>query len=260
MGHPYGIMWGILRIAHLWGNVMEPVNTRRAFIRSRVLRLGLLCGWLLVLTGQATAGDLQESDRQIVDRAKSDWESGSIAPALEALDQGLEANPEALTLYKLRGDILTTSRASNEALQAYDAVLGRKPSALDVRWAKWSLLVRSGRGDESIEELRRIAGIDQQNPLIHFRLARELRKLDRLEASVESYAQAVTLAPEMHAWRLALARARFDVLDYEGAATEVQYVLDHITPGSPLELPATTLVTVFRGHSQARGRRFDPGF
>jgi len=200
------------------------------------------------------------SDGQIIEQAKSNWESGAITPALEALDQGIEANPDAVTLHKLRGDILATSRASQQALQAYDTVLGRQPTALDVRWAKWSLLVRSGYGDESIEELRRIASIDIQNPLIHFRLARELRKLDRLEASLESYKQAVTLAPEMLTWRLALARARFDVLDYEGAANDVQYVLDRIPPGSPLELPAHTLVTVFHGHSQDRGRRFDPVF
>jgi tetratricopeptide (TPR) repeat protein len=64
----------------------------------------------------------------------------------------------------------------------------------------------------------------------------------------------------MLTWRLALARARFDVLDYEGAANDVQYVLDHIPDDSPLELPAHTLVTVFHGHSQDRGRRFDPVF
>jgi tetratricopeptide (TPR) repeat protein len=64
----------------------------------------------------------------------------------------------------------------------------------------------------------------------------------------------------MYTWRLALARARFDVLDYEGAASDVQYVLDHIPDGSPLELPANTLVTVFHGHSQDRGRRYDPVF
>jgi tetratricopeptide (TPR) repeat protein len=200
------------------------------------------------------------SDGQIIERAKATWESGASTPALEILDQGIEANPEALPLHKLRGDILTTSRASQEALQAYEAVLVRQPSALDVRWAKWSLLVRSGRGDESIEELRRIAAIDTENPLAYFRLARELRKLDRLEASLDSYKQAVALAPEMYTWRLALARARFDVLDYEGAASDVQYVLDHIPDGSPLELPANTLVTVFHGHSQDRGRRFDPVF
>ena len=240
---------------------MQYTRTHPAFLRIRLLWLLLLCSCLVVSAALASAGDSQESsDRQIVDRAKSDWESGAITPALEVLDQGIEANPEALTLHKLRGDILATSRASHEALQAYETVLGRQPSALDVRWAKWSLLVRSGRGDESTEELRRIATIDMQNPLIYFRLARELRKLDHLEASLESYKQAVALAPEMYAWRLALARARFDVLDYEGAASDVQYVLDHIPPGSPLELPANTLVTVFHGHSQDRGRRFDPVF
>lgn len=230
----------------------------RRFMCAKTL---LILMQLLAAGAIGYADDSQDlSDGQIVERAKSTWESGASTPALEMLDQGIEANPEALILHKLRGDILATSRASQEALQSYDAVLGRQPGALDVRWAKWSLLVRSGRGDESIEELRRIAAIDEHNPLIFFRLARELRKLDRLEASLEAYKQAVALAPDMHAWRLALARARFDVLDYEGAASDVQYVLDHIPDGSPLELPANTLVTVFHGHSQDRGRRFDPVF
>jgi tetratricopeptide (TPR) repeat protein len=239
---------------------MRQARIKRSFFRTA----GLLCLLLLfVWTGgsSALADDPPGlTDGQIIERAKSDWESGAFTPALEMLDQGIEAHPEALTLHKLRGDILATSRASQEALQAYETVLVKQPSALDVRWAKWSLLVRSGQGAESINELRRIAEVDARNPLVHFRLARELRKLDRLEESLQSYKQAVELAPEMLGWRLALARARFDVLDYEGAANDVQYVLDRIPPGSPLELPANTLATVFHGHSQDRGRRFNPVF
>jgi tetratricopeptide (TPR) repeat protein len=122
------------------------------------------------------------------------------------------------------------------------------------------VLVRSGQGDESIAELRRIAEIDGRNPLIHLRLAQELRNLNRLEESVESYKVAVDLVPEMLSWRLALARARFDVLDYKGADADVQYVLDKMPPGSPLELPANTLLSVIHGSSQERGRRFEPVF
>jgi tetratricopeptide (TPR) repeat protein len=226
-----------------------------------VLIFALLTLTRVLAAAGVSADDSQSlSDGQIIERAKSTWESGASAPALELLDQGIEAHPDLLTLHKLRGDILATSRASQEALQAYEAVLVKQPSALDVRWAKWSLLVRSGQGAESINELRRIADVDIRNPLIHLRIARELRKLDRLEESLESYKKAVELAPEMLAWRLALARARFDVLDYEGAANDVQYVLDRLPPDSPLELPANTLVTVFHGHSQDRGRRFDPVF
>lgn len=216
---------------------------------------------LFAAAAMVCAEDAQSlSDGQIIERAKSTWESGASAPALELLDQGIEAHPDLPALLKLRGDILATSRASQEALQAYDAVLVKQPSALDVRWSKWSLLVRSGQGAESINELRRIAEVDAHNPLIHFRLARELRKLDRLEESLESYKKAVELAPELLSWRLALARAHFDVLDYEAAASHVQYVLDRLPPDSPLELPANTLATVFHGHSQDRGRRFDPVF
>jgi tetratricopeptide (TPR) repeat protein len=119
-------------------------------------------------------------------------------------------------------------------------------------------LIRSRQGEESIAELGHIARIDSQNPLVHLRLAQELRKLNRLEESLESYKKAIELAPDVLGWRLALARARFDVLDYEGAESDVQYVLNSVSPGSPLELPAKNLLAQVNGNSIDRGRRFDP--
>lgn len=197
------------------------------------------------------------SEEKVVERAKAAWESGAINSALDILDQGIQDHPDALTLQKLRGDIHATSRRPREAVEAYERVLAKKPTALDVRWAKWSVLVRWGQGEESIAELRHIAQVDAQNPLIHLRLAQELRKLDRLEESLESYKQAVELVPDLLSWRLAMARARFDVLDYQGADDDVQYVSQHAPPGSQLELLANNLLTQMYG-SMERGRRFTP--
>ena len=198
------------------------------------------------------------SEEHVAEQAKSAWESGAINPAIEILDQGILDLPQALTLQKLRADILATSRGPQEAVAAYEAVLTRTPNALDVRWAKWAVLTRSGQGKESVAELGRIAEVDVRNPLVHLRLAQELRKLDRLEESVASYQTAVELVPNLLAWRLALARARFDVLDYQGAESDVQYVLEKMPPGSPLELPAKNLLAQVHGNSIDRGRRFDP--
>jgi len=194
------------------------------------------------------------SEEKVTDQAKVLWESGAITPALEILDQGIQDHPDALSIQKLRGDILATSRGPQEAVGAYEMVLARKPNALPVRWAKWSVLNRWGQGEESIAELRRIAEIDGQNPLIHLRLAQELRKLDHLEESLGSYKKAVDLAPNVLSWRLALARARFDVLDYQGSDADVQYVLQRVPSGSPLELPAKNqLAQIYE--SMERGRR-----
>lgn len=198
------------------------------------------------------------SETQAVERAKALWESGAISPALEFLDQEIHDHPHALSLRKLRGDILSTSRGPSEAVQAYETVLAKAPTALDVRWAKWSVLTRSGQSEESIAELTHIAGIDAQNPLVYLRLAQELRKLDRLEESLESYKHAVALAPDMLGWKLSLARARFDLLDYDGAEADVQGVLRTVPAGSPLELPAKNLLSQIHGTSIDRGRRFDP--
>ncbi len=198
------------------------------------------------------------SEENVAERAKEMWENADINGALDTLDQWIEDNPNAphaLTVHKLRGDILATSRRPQEAVAAYETVLARKPTALNVRWAKWSVLLRSGQGEESIAELQRIAQVDVQNPLVHLRLAQELRRLDRLEESLVPYKKAVELAPDLLSWRLGLARARFDILDYQGAQEEVHYVLQRVPPGSPLEIPARDMMSAVISPSSDRGRR-----
>jgi tetratricopeptide (TPR) repeat protein len=204
-----------------------------------------------------SAADPQPSAEEIVEQARSVWDSGVAATALEILDQGALAYSQTGPLHKLRGDILSTFRDPKEAVQAYDKALAAQPAALDVHWAKWGLLVRSGQEEEALRALQNIVRVDPKNPLAYWRLAQELRKLDRLEESVELYQRAVELKPEFLGWRLALARARFDVLDYSGTDTDLQYVLRHIAAGSPLELPAKNQLAQLH-ESMERGRRFQP--
>lgn len=207
----------------------------------------------------ASAEDEQaRADHRVAEEARSAWEAGDKNRSLDLLDQWIQEHPSALKLHKLRGDILSTSRRPQEAVVAYETVLTKVPTAIDVRWAKWSVLMQSGQGEESIAELRRIAQMDSRNPLVHLQLAQELRKLDRLEESLDSYKKAVDLAPEMLGWRLAMARAHFDVLKYEEAERDVQEVLRKMPLGSPLELSAKNLLSQIHGTSIDRGRRFDP--
>ncbi len=219
--------------------------------------IALLTTWLSVATGASAQIAPQLSPERLAEQAKSAWDSGAIAAALDTLDTGLQNHPQALTLHKLRGDILASARGPQEAVQAYETALAQQPAALEVRWAKWSVLLRWGQAAESLAELQRIAQIDSRNPLVHLRLAQELRKLDRLEESLESYQRAVALAPELLGWRLAMARARFDILDYRGADADVHYVLSHAPPGSPLEFPARNQLAQHY-ESMERGRRFVP--
>jgi tetratricopeptide (TPR) repeat protein len=197
------------------------------------------------------------SKEGVVDRAKAIWYDGAPNRALEILDREIQDDPPDLTILKLRGDIFATSRRNQEALQAYETVLQRTPEALDVRWAKWSVLIRSAQGDQAIAELQRIAQHDSDNPLVHMRLAQELRKLDRLEESLASYQKAVELVPDLPGWRLALARARFDVMDGLGARDEIQDVLKMVPPGSPEGAAARNLMSVVYGATKERGRRFE---
>ncbi|MCP9472166.1 MAG: tetratricopeptide repeat protein [Nitrospira sp.] len=213
---------------------------------------------LALIAARAWAQDsIGSSEEQTARDAKAAWDGGAVLPALELLDQGIDANPRSLVLHKLRGDILAAFRGPQEAVREYDVVLADDPASLSTRWAKWSVLVWWGRAEEAIKELRHIALIDGQNPLAHLRLAQELRKVDRLEESIESYRAAVELVPELLDWRLALARARFDVLDYSGAEAELRFVLERAPSGSLLELTARNQLAQLY-ESMDRGRRFTP--
>lgn len=214
----------------------------------------------LMLAATGLAQEDSQSEAAVAEWAKRAWESGAIGGTIDSLDEWIQDHPHSPELDKLHGDILATSRRLPESAEAYDTVLARKPAALDVRWAKWSVLLRAGRREEAVTELQRLAQADAGNPLIHLRLAQELRKLDRLEDSLAPYQQAVDLAPELLSWRLGLARARFDVLDYPRAYAEVELVLDKVPPGSPLEIPARNLLAVIIGTASAteRGRRANP--
>ena len=228
---------------------MQPTSP---FIASLVLVLAVAAH------GIGCAEDLATiSEAHAIEQAKEVWERGAVTSALELLDHSIQSHPRSALLHKLRGDILATFRGPQEAVQAYEMALSANPSALDVRWAKWSLLVRWGKSDDAVAELRHIVQFDKKNSLAHLKLAQELRKLDRLEESLESYQQAVRLRPDLLGWRLAMARAQFDVLDYQGAEAEVRFVLQHLTPGSPLEIPAKNQLAQLY-ESMERGRRFTP--
>lgn len=247
----------------VYDNTMPVVSAKRDFWRrqqpfAEVVRVVSVLVFVVVAVPCAFADDGRMLPvKQVVEQAKAAWESGAVTSALELLEQGGHAYPHTPALHKLRGDILSTFRDLKEAVQAYDHALAAESTVLDVRWAKWAVLVRWGQDEEAIGELRTIVQIDAKNPLAHWRLAQELRKMDRLEESLESYKRAVELKPEFQGWRLALARARFDVLDYPGADTDLHYVLEHAPPGSPLELPAKNQLAQLH-ESMERGRRFTP--
>lgn len=221
----------------------------------------ILCVVLLgAATAQAVAGEPRdEVIEEIAELAEAEWLDGNPNQALHILGPGLETHPNAVRLQKLRADILATaSRRHQEAVEAYDVILDAHPESLEVRWAKWSVLLRAGQQDQAIAEFQRIAQLDAKNPIVALRLAQELRKVDRLEESLEWYEKAVDMIPDMVGWRLALARAKLDVLDGRGARDEVEHVLRTVEPGSPEEAAAHSLREVIYGATKERGRRFEP--
>ena len=238
-------------------NVFLVLMKRQLTIRTSMIVLFMV---IVAMSSLAFAKDQHNAIHMIAKQAEAAWIEGSTTSALDILNQGLRSNSQALLLQKLRGDIFATSRRDQDALEAYEAILQKTPEALDVRWAKWSVLLRSGKRDQAIAEFQRIAEQDAKNPLAQLRMAQDLRKLDRLEESLQWYQQAVQLVPNLPGWRLAMARARFDILDGRGARDDVKHVLTMVSPGSPEEIAARSLLSVVYGATKERGRRFQPIF
>ncbi len=213
---------------------------------------------LLLVVGSPVFGKDSKGSgyEEVAADAETAWRQGASSKALEILDEGIHAFPQAWSLRKLRGDVLATIREHDEALSTYEDALALAPNAQEIRWAKWSVLVRLGQGNLAIAELQRIAKDDARNPLVFLRLAQELRKLDRLEESVEAYRKAVELAPDLPSWRLALARALFDILKYDEARKEIELVMRTVPQGSPAEASARNLLMIVYGATKERGRRF----
>lgn len=216
-------------------------------------------GLTILFLGTAPAQEeLGKPEEHILAAAREAWLDGNAIQALDVLTDGVRTFPHVLDFHKLRGDILTTVRRNEEALEAYETVLKQDPQSLGVRWSKWSLLIRMNQQDLAIEELQRIAKQDEQNPLVHLRLAHELRTLDRLEESAKAYRSAVELVPDLPGWRLSLARGLFDILQYDEARKEVEAVMRMVSRGSPVEIAARNLLMVVYGATKERGRRFQP--
>jgi tetratricopeptide (TPR) repeat protein len=205
-------------------------------------------------------GHAINSEETVVHHVTETWIDGSPLEALDIVEEELRNYSHSLPLIKLRGDIRATIRQNQHALEDYETILQETPGALGVRWAKWSVLTRMGKSDLAITELQRIAQGAATNPLGPLRLAQELRKLDRLEESVQWHQKAVELAPQISAWRLNMARALFDVLQYDEARKAVQHVLKTVPPDSPVEMAARNLLMITYGATKERGRRYQPIF
>ena len=150
--------------------------------------------------------------------------------------------------------MLATSRHTEAALQSYDTVLRTASCRLECSLGQMERTSRSGQV-EAVTELQRIAGIDPRNPLIFYGWRGNSASWTDWKTPSRPTTHAVELGPDMLNWRLALARARFDILDYEGAERDV-FVLERVTPGSPLELSAGICSRSF--WLDGTGRRF-PG-
>ena len=224
-----------------------------------VLKLGVI---LVVFTALPFSRVGAESVRKpvydVIGQAQELWTAGQVQTALDFLEQEPHASIQDERIYKIRGDLLMISRRNTEALAAYDQAVTLAPHSLGPPWAKWSLLTRLGRTQDALDVLVSLGGRDPHNPLISFRSAKDFRRVNQLDESVNAYQRAVALAPNQLRWRLSYARALYDVLEYEQAENVVDQVLQEAPVGSSTHVAAQNFSAVIRGGTTDKGRRSQP--
>ncbi|GJL61778.1 MAG: hypothetical protein NPIRA04_04320 [Nitrospirales bacterium] len=172
------------------------------------------------------------------------------------LDKALQLIPGSPRLHKKRGDVLMILGQNQEARVSYSQALTLAPDWIDGHWALWTLLNRLSIDPKlELNSLLHIADLDAHNPLAHIRVARKLRELKRFEESVVYFRRAVEEDQTHLAYRLFLARALFDIREAEASQAEVQWVLSHATPGSPVHIAAQNLVQTVQGGTVDIGSR-----
>lgn len=196
--------------------------------------------------------------QQRIEDIQNLWNEGQVGFALSEIDKALVTTPKEAPLHKLRGDLLMLQRQNTASLESYDHAIRLSPKNVEARWAKWSLLTRMGEAPEAIQELQSLTKLDSTNPVLFFRLANALRRVDRLEESIPAYQQAIALAPEQLRWHLALARTYYDVLKNEEARQVIEHVLNETPPGSSVHTGATRLLGIVEGGTTDKGRRSLP--
>ena len=178
--------------------------------------------------------------------------------ALNHLDEAILLFPKSPVLHKKRGDVLMILRQNQEALSAYRQALTLAPDFLGGHWALWALLDRLSRNpNEVLKTLIKIAKLDDQNSLAQLHVARKLRELRRFEESVIYFRRAVKIEPTHSAYHLFLARALFDIRESNAALQELEWVLSHSSPNSPIGVAAQNLSQTLHGGTIDMGSHTD---
>ncbi|RMH09995.1 MAG: hypothetical protein D6704_00180 [Nitrospirae bacterium] len=178
--------------------------------------------------------------------------------SLSQLDAALMRAPRSPLLHKKRGDLLMILRRHRDALDAYRTALALRPHWREGLWALWTLLDRLDTDpQEHLTVLSRLVQVDPDNPLLRLRYARELRKRSLYDQSLEQFRYAVELNPHYPAYRLFLARALYDVLEHKQAQQQIQWILTHSPPGSPVWIAAQNLSHVVSGETIDQGAQAD---
>lgn len=211
---------------------------------------------LFTFGGICTASPSDDEEALFVKEISALRDRSEIQAAFARLEEGLSAFSDSSTLHRLRGDLHMMRRQDEDALAAYHRALTLNPQDLQTLWALWSLLNRMSRNpEEQIQLLEQIAAVDARNPLIELRLGRELREVDRFEDSLVHFRKAVELEPAALAYRLYLVRALFDVVRYQEAQQELEFVMNHASEGTAIMAGASNLGILLRGESMDKGAR-----
>jgi len=158
--------------------------------------------------------------------------NGKYDDALDAVRQGLAANPDSYALRLRRGAVLLHSGQYREAEAVFrDLIAHGEP--LDTTYVGLAqVLLRTGRAAEAVVELRQARTRLKDSFLLSYFLAVALDRAGKPEDSEQTFREAVRLAPLNAEARLGLGKSELRLRQLEPAKADLQEAL-RLDPSNP---------------------------
>src|SRR5262249_49625473 len=115
----------------------------------------------------------------------------------------------------------------DEALRFFSAALALRPGNATTLYNVGTVLLKSGKLEQSILYFQKTIDIDADYSNAHYNLGYAHKQLGRLDQGIECYRRAIKSNPDDFFYHFQLGVALCDdKLDYDGAITEFQKVID----------------------------------
>ncbi|WP_280712395.1 tetratricopeptide repeat protein [Bradyrhizobium sp. BR13661] len=177
------------------------------------------------------------------------------AYALIVIEAGLSTDPSDKALLQLKAEAFSQQGAPEKAIEIYEALISANPTAPDYRLALAELLAKTAGVAAGEQILRTGVEATPGNIDMHMKLISFLARHRDRKTVVDELLFAITAAPEMTVYDIALAEVYARDSGFDAAAKVLHVAIDRTKPGVPHAAAQLALVRLLIAHNDIAAAR-----